>query len=166
MIMVRFADDLVVGFQHENDARRFRDAMRDRLREFSLSLHPDKTRLIEFGAMRRRTAGSAGSPSRRPSRSWALCSLAANLDGAISKSEGSLAETACVRSSGRSRKRCDNEGTGRSLKLGNGLRKSSPGISPTTPCRPIALPFTTSSSSSGTVNCVGAAREQGWYGSG
>jgi RNA-directed DNA polymerase len=49
MIMVRYADDLVVGFQHERDARRFWDAMRDRLREFSLSLHPDKTRLIEFG---------------------------------------------------------------------------------------------------------------------
>ena len=49
MIMVRYADDLVVGFQHENDARRFWDAMRERLREFSLSLHPDKTRLIEFG---------------------------------------------------------------------------------------------------------------------
>ena len=49
MIMVRYADDTVVGFQHERDARRFRDAMRDRLREFSLSLHPAKTRLIEFG---------------------------------------------------------------------------------------------------------------------
>jgi RNA-directed DNA polymerase len=49
MIMVRYADDLVVGFQHENDAQRFWDAMRERLREFSLSLHPDKTRLIEFG---------------------------------------------------------------------------------------------------------------------
>ena len=49
MIVVRFADDIVVGFQHEHDARRFWDAMRDRLREFSLSLHPDKTRLIEFG---------------------------------------------------------------------------------------------------------------------
>jgi len=49
MIMVRYADDTVVGFQHESDARRFRDAMRDRLREFSLSLHPEKTRLIEFG---------------------------------------------------------------------------------------------------------------------
>ena len=43
MIMVRYADDTVVGFQHERDARRFRDAMRDRLREFSLSLHPEKT---------------------------------------------------------------------------------------------------------------------------
>jgi RNA-directed DNA polymerase len=49
MIMVRYADDLIVGFEHESDARRFLDAMRDRLREFSLSLHPDKTRLIEFG---------------------------------------------------------------------------------------------------------------------
>jgi RNA-directed DNA polymerase len=49
MIMVRYADDIVVGFQHEQDARRFWDAMRDRLREFSLALHPDKTRLIEFG---------------------------------------------------------------------------------------------------------------------
>jgi hypothetical protein len=49
MIMVRFADDIVVGFEHESDARRFWDAMRDRLQEFSLSLHPDKTRLIEFG---------------------------------------------------------------------------------------------------------------------
>ena len=49
MIMVRYADDIIVGFQHEKDARRFWDAMRDRLREFSLSLHPEKTRLIEFG---------------------------------------------------------------------------------------------------------------------
>jgi len=49
MIMVRYADDLVVGFQHESDAGRFWDAMRERLKEFSLSLHPDKTRLIEFG---------------------------------------------------------------------------------------------------------------------
>ena len=49
MIIVRYADDLVVGFQQEGDARRFLDAMRDRLGEFQLSRHPDKTRLIEFG---------------------------------------------------------------------------------------------------------------------
>jgi RNA-directed DNA polymerase len=49
MIVVRYADDLVFGFEHEADARRFLDAMRARLREFALSLHPDKTRLIEFG---------------------------------------------------------------------------------------------------------------------
>src|SRR5882762_106770 len=51
MIVVRYADDIVVGFEHEADARRFWDAMRERLREFSLSLHPDKTRLIEFGRL-------------------------------------------------------------------------------------------------------------------
>jgi RNA-directed DNA polymerase len=49
MIIVRYADDIVVGFQHEADARRFWEAMRERLQEFSLSLHPEKTRLIEFG---------------------------------------------------------------------------------------------------------------------
>ena len=49
MILVRYADDIVVGFQYESDARRFWDAMRERLGEFALSLHPDKTRLIEFG---------------------------------------------------------------------------------------------------------------------
>jgi hypothetical protein len=49
MIVVRYADDLVLGFQHENDARRFLDAMRARFEEFALQLHPDKTRLIEFG---------------------------------------------------------------------------------------------------------------------
>jgi group II intron reverse transcriptase/maturase len=49
MIIVRYADDTVVGFEHEGDARRFWDAMRERLQEFGLSLHPDKTRLIEFG---------------------------------------------------------------------------------------------------------------------
>jgi RNA-directed DNA polymerase len=49
MIIVRYADDIVVGFEHEIDARRFLDAMRKRFEKFSLSLHPDKTRLIEFG---------------------------------------------------------------------------------------------------------------------
>src|ERR1035441_1345187 len=47
MILVRYADDIVVGFEHEADARRFWDDMRKRFEEFSLSLNPDKTRLIE-----------------------------------------------------------------------------------------------------------------------
>ena len=60
MIIVRYADDFIVGFQHESDARRFLDEMRKRLQEFALSLHPEKTRLIEFGrfaAERRRRRG-------------------------------------------------------------------------------------------------------------
>jgi group II intron reverse transcriptase/maturase len=64
MVIVRYADDLVVGFEHETDARRFWDAMRNRLEEFSLSLHPDKTRLIEFGrhAADRRARRGLGKP--------------------------------------------------------------------------------------------------------
>ena len=49
MVIVRYADDFCVGFEHEADGRRFLDALRDRLAKFALSLHPDKTRLIEFG---------------------------------------------------------------------------------------------------------------------
>jgi len=49
MIIVRYADDVVAGFEHEDDARRFLDAMRARFGEFALSLHPEATRLIEFG---------------------------------------------------------------------------------------------------------------------
>jgi RNA-directed DNA polymerase len=49
MIIVRYTDDIIVGFQYETDARRFWDAMRERLAEYSLSLHLEKTRLIEFG---------------------------------------------------------------------------------------------------------------------
>src|SRR5260370_33292909 len=59
MVIVRYADDVVVGFEHEGDARRFLDAMRARLEEFMLSLHPDKTRLIEFGRF------AAGNRKRR-----------------------------------------------------------------------------------------------------
>jgi hypothetical protein len=49
MIIVRYADDVVAGFEHETDAGRFLDAMRARFEEFALSLHPDKTGLIAFG---------------------------------------------------------------------------------------------------------------------
>jgi hypothetical protein len=56
------------------DANRFLDALRERLAEFALSLHPEKTRLIEFDAMRRKTASGAGAASRKPSTSSASSS--------------------------------------------------------------------------------------------
>jgi len=49
MIVTRFADDFVVGFQHLGDAKRFLNDLRERFAKFNLELHPDKTRLIEFG---------------------------------------------------------------------------------------------------------------------
>ena len=49
VILVRYADDILAGFEHEGDAERFQAELRERLEKFALSLHPDKTRLIEFG---------------------------------------------------------------------------------------------------------------------
>ena len=49
VIVVRYADDLVVGFQHRTDAQRFLEEFRERLAKFGLELHAEKTRLIEFG---------------------------------------------------------------------------------------------------------------------
>jgi group II intron reverse transcriptase/maturase len=49
MIVVRFADDIILGFQYRSDAERFRDELAERFRQFGLELHPDKTRLLEFG---------------------------------------------------------------------------------------------------------------------
>jgi group II intron reverse transcriptase/maturase len=49
MVVVRFADDFVVGFERREEAERFLADLRDRVARFGLALHPDKTRLIEFG---------------------------------------------------------------------------------------------------------------------
>jgi len=49
MIVVRYADDAIVGFQHQQDAQRFLADLQNRLREFALETHPEKTRLVEFG---------------------------------------------------------------------------------------------------------------------
>jgi len=64
MIIVRFADDDIVGFEHQKDAQRFLAELRGRLATFSLELAPEKTRLIEFGrfAAERRTERGLGRP--------------------------------------------------------------------------------------------------------
>jgi RNA-directed DNA polymerase len=49
VILVRFADDFLAGFEHREDAERFLADLRGRFARFGLELHPDKTRLIEFG---------------------------------------------------------------------------------------------------------------------
>jgi group II intron reverse transcriptase/maturase len=51
VIVVRFADDFVVGFEHHDEAERFLVELRERFAKFGLELHPDKTRLIEFGRL-------------------------------------------------------------------------------------------------------------------
>ncbi|MDX6419299.1 MAG: RNA-directed polymerase [Trebonia sp.] len=64
VIITRFADDFVTGFQYQDDAERFLAELRGRLAEFALELHPGKTRLIEFGphAARNRQARGEGKP--------------------------------------------------------------------------------------------------------
>jgi RNA-directed DNA polymerase len=64
MIVVRYADDTIVGFQHRHDAERFLMDLKERLAQFALTLHPDKTRLIEFGryAAERRAKRGHGKP--------------------------------------------------------------------------------------------------------
>jgi len=63
VIVVRFADDFVLGFEHREDAERFLRALHARVERFGLALHPEKTRLLEFGrnAPRRRGERSDGS---------------------------------------------------------------------------------------------------------
>jgi RNA-directed DNA polymerase len=60
VIVVRYADDIVMGFQHEREAKRFMADMRQRLEKFALSLHPEKTRLIEFGRFAAKDRESRG----------------------------------------------------------------------------------------------------------
>ena len=64
VIVVRYADDIVVGFQSEMDAKQFLAELTERFRKFSLELHPDKTRLLEFGrfAARNRKQRGEGKP--------------------------------------------------------------------------------------------------------
>jgi RNA-directed DNA polymerase len=64
VIITRFADDYIVGFEHREDAQRFLDDLRGRLAKFNLELAPEKTRLIEFGrfAARNRARRGQGKP--------------------------------------------------------------------------------------------------------
>jgi group II intron reverse transcriptase/maturase len=64
VIILRYADDFVIGFQNRSEAEEFLKDLQERLKQFGLSLHPDKTRLIEFGrlAANNRKGRGAGKP--------------------------------------------------------------------------------------------------------
>ena len=64
MYIVRYADDFVMGFQDEQDARAMREALASRLAKFGLELHPDKTRVLRFGRFAREKCEREG--RRRP----------------------------------------------------------------------------------------------------
>jgi RNA-directed DNA polymerase len=60
MVIVRYADDFVCGFEHESDAQRFLEELKERFRQFNLELHAEKTRVIEFGRHARQNRARRG----------------------------------------------------------------------------------------------------------
>jgi len=64
VVMVRFADDIVLGFQHKHEAMRFQAELKSRFKKFNLEVHTEKTSLIEFGrfAVERRKERGEGKP--------------------------------------------------------------------------------------------------------
>ena len=62
--LVRYADDFILGFQHRSDAERFMEEVRERFADFGLEVHPDKTRLVEFGRFAQEDRAKRG--ERRP----------------------------------------------------------------------------------------------------
>jgi len=114
MIILRYADDIVVGFEREADARRFGDAMRERLREFALSLHPDKTRLLAFGrfAAARRARCGLGKPETFDFLGFTMICGKSRSGGFLIQRKTRV--TACRRSSWRSRRSCGGAGISRS----------------------------------------------------
>ena len=129
VIIVRYADDIVVGFQYEADARRFWDDMGRRLQEFALTLHPEKTRLIEFGRVHAehggamtwgRTALDVGTPNRRRSTSWGSLTSVVARAAAGSNCSDTRGATGQEPRSGRSRTSCDSACTSRFPSRENG----------------------------------------------
>jgi hypothetical protein len=106
MIVVRYADDTIVGFQHEADARRFLDDLRARLAKFELELHPEKTRLIRFGRYAKIHWPDAETGGRKLLTSWASRISARKAWVVSSNSSGRPCANGCEPNSRRSKMRC------------------------------------------------------------
>ena len=137
VIVVRFADDFIVGFQYQRDAERFLADLRERLAKFKLELHPEKTRLIEFGPLRRPVTGQPrASGSRRRSTSWASRTFAGRSRGGrfwlqrITISKRMRAKLHEVKN-----RAASSAGTGPCPSRDGGWQAWCEAISPTTPCQ-------------------------------
>jgi hypothetical protein len=83
VIVVRYADDLVAGFQHRAEAERFLREFQERLAKFGLEIHPEKTRLIEFGRFAEANRKRGVRESRRRSRFWGSPTTVGELEGPL-----------------------------------------------------------------------------------
>ena len=135
MIITRYADDLVIGFERQADAHRFLEMMRKRFAEFALSLHPEKTRLIEFGryAVHNRKQRGLGKPETFNFLGFTLiCSRTRQGVFQLKRKTRRDRSRAKLR---RSRRSCAGDDTIPYPNRGNGFGKWSGVSSPTTPCR-------------------------------
>ncbi|WP_346016232.1 maturase [Bradyrhizobium sp. C-145] len=108
MIIVRFADHTIVGFEHEHEAKDFLQDLHERLRSFELALDPDKTRLIRFGrhAAKQRERRGEGKPETFDFLGFTPTSARDHASGALSSSGARRSRIACEPSSRRSRWSC------------------------------------------------------------
>jgi len=98
VMTVRFADDFIVGFEYEEDARRFLHELHQRLAKFGLELHPDKTRLIEFGPHAARLRKARARVNRKRLTSWASRTSARRPGWDVSGSGVSRSRSGCGQS--------------------------------------------------------------------
>ena len=101
-MIIRYADDIVVGFQHVEDAKCFRADMQARLARFALALHAEKTRLIEFGKYAAERRAGRGRDGRRPSTFLGSPTSVGSEAMADSCCAGTAGATACARRCGTS----------------------------------------------------------------
>ncbi len=169
MIIVRYADDYLVGFERESDARRFMADLRHRLADFSLELEPNKTRLIQFGrfAARDRARRGLGKPETFDFLGFTHC-CATTKNGRFLLKRITIAtrmRTSCARS----RTSSCGAATTPSPSRAGGWAVSFAATTPTTPCPATATGSTASitrSPGSGCALCAGAANDTGCPGRG
>jgi group II intron reverse transcriptase/maturase len=151
VIIVRYADDFIVGFQYREEAQRFQRELRERFAKFGLELKAEKTRIIEFGrfAAKDRKARGLGGPETFNFLGFTYAVARPETD-AIRSSE-SRSRNGCAPSSGRSRPNSGGECISPSRRWGAGWEAWCAGISPTSPCPATATPsWRLSTRSSGT----------------
>lgn len=103
VIVVRFADDTIVGFQRQCDAEQFLAELSDRFAKFGMELHPDKRGCLSSGGMPHEIGRAVERESQRPSPSWASHIYAVKTGEGISKCSGRRLARRCERSSIRSK---------------------------------------------------------------
>ena len=140
VILTRFADDYIAGFEHRDDAERFLADLRERFAKFGLELHPEKTRLIEFGrfaAQRRQGAGLGKPETVRVPGLHARRARRAGTDGSRSSASPSKKRMRAKLSEVKT-ELTQTPASTRSPNKDAGLPASSAGTATTTPCRATA----------------------------